>query len=81
MALSIKEVQKILELCRNAQPITDLMKNHEWKDRTKFKNKFLKPLIELNIIAMTIPDKPNSSKQKYIITENGSELLNSLIQQ
>jgi len=74
-ALSQHQVEEMLKTCKTAQPITELMKMFDWGNRTKFKKKFLNPLIELNVIAMTIPDKPNSSKQKYIITENGRELL------
>lgn len=68
-ALSWHQVELILLACKTEQPISELMKNFDWKDRTKFKKKFLNPLIEMNLIAMTIPDKPNSSNQKYITTE------------
>ena len=78
-ALSRHQVQDLLKLCKISQPIAELMKNFEWKDRTKFKRKFLNPLIEMNLIAMTIPAKPNSSQQKYIITEDGRELFDSII--
>lgn len=73
-----QQAEDLLKLCKTARPIAELMKKFEWRNRTKFRKKFINPLIEMNLIAMTIPDKPNSSQQKYIITENGRELLNSI---
>lgn len=46
-----------------------------WRDRTKFRNQVLKPLMEAGWLEMTIPDKPRSSKQKYQVTAKGRELL------
>jgi len=37
----------------------------EYKDK-KTVRKYLKPLVEQGRLAMTIPDKPNSSNQKYV---------------
>ncbi len=46
-----------------------------WKDRSKFRKKYLTPLLEEDILAMTIPDKPTSSRQQYCLTEKGKQLL------
>jgi len=43
---------------------------------TNFKN-YIKPLLDLEIIALTIPDKPNSQFQKYCLTEKGKKILKS----
>ena len=43
------------------------------RDRTKFRNQVLKPVMGAGWLEMTIPDKPCSSKQKYRITAKGWE--------
>jgi ATP-dependent DNA helicase RecG len=47
-------------------------------NRTKFRNKYIKPLLEENLLAMTIPDKPTSSNQKYYTTRKGLELIKGI---
>jgi len=54
------------------------MESLKWKDRTKFRNKFIHPLLETELIKMTIPDKPQSPNQQYVIAEKGKELLKEL---
>ncbi|WP_028687103.1 RNA-binding domain-containing protein [Pseudomonas fulva] len=46
--------------------------------RTKFRDQVLAPLLALGVVEMTIPDKPNSSKQRYRLTAAGRELKRSL---
>ena len=41
---------------------TDFM---DMKSRSYFRMNILLPMVEIGLIEMTIPDKPNSSKQKY----------------
>jgi predicted transcriptional regulator len=36
---------------------------------------YLKPALDDDLIEMTIPDKPRSSKQKYRLTEKGKRVL------
>jgi len=47
-------------------------------NRTKFRDKYIKPLLEMGLLAMTKPDKPTSSQQKYYMTEKGKILLNRI---
>lgn len=47
-------------------------------NRTKFRQQVLNPLLEAGLIAMTIPDKPCSIKQRYRLTAAGRSLLTSL---
>ncbi len=53
------------------------MQVFNWSNRTKFRHKFINPLLVLELLQMTIPDKPKSSNQKYIIAKKGKMLLES----
>jgi ATP-dependent DNA helicase RecG len=55
--------------------ITELMDLVKRVNRTKFRDQCLTPLLEHGLVTMTIPDKPQSSKQRYRLTERGSALL------
>ena len=58
--------QVLLEFCKEEKTITEMMDYVGMKHRTYFRNNTLKPLIEQNLLTLTIPDKPNSPNQKYI---------------
>jgi predicted HTH transcriptional regulator len=75
-ALSRHQVE-ILHKCLSDSPIGALMKIAGRADRTKFRNQVLQPLLDAGLVAMTLPDKPNSRLQKYRITEKGRALLDS----
>ena len=55
--------------------MTELMAVAGRKDRTKFRNQVLRPLLDAGWIEMTIPDKPTSRMQRYRITAAGREVL------
>lgn len=43
-------------------------------NRSKFREQVLAPLLTLGVVEMTIPDKPNSSKQRYRLSTAGRML-------
>jgi ATP-dependent DNA helicase RecG len=43
------------------------------KGQANFRDRYLKPALDLELVEMTIPDKPRSSKQKYRLTDKGKE--------
>lgn len=45
------------------------------RHRTRFGTKWLQPLIAAGWLAMTIPDKPRSSQQRYVTTDRGRVVL------
>ncbi len=51
--------------------MNEMMQLLGWSDRTKFRKRFINPLIEKGILEMTIPDKPQSSNQRYVTTQIG----------
>ena len=66
---------EILRKSLSAQPMTELMAVAGRKDRTKFRNQVLRPLLEAGWIEMTIPDKPTSRKQRYRTTAVGRDVV------
>lgn len=68
--------QKILEICgKQARSRTDIMEEINLTDRKYFKENYLDPLLEADLLKMTLPDKPTSPKQKYKTTSKGEEVL------
>lgn len=60
-----EDERKILEYCVIPRTMNEITNHLGFKDRRSTKNRMM-PLVEQGRIAMTVPDKPNSSKQKYI---------------
>ena len=76
--LSPEEVIRTLVFCSTAKAIQDIQKEFEWTNRTKFRNKFINPLLSEGLLEMSVPDKPQSRLQKYRLTEKGRKLLEKL---
>ncbi|MGM5484062.1 MAG: Fic family protein [Nanobdellota archaeon] len=66
---------KILRFCKTEKSILEIMKLIGLKHRTYFRKNMLKPLLNKKLLELTIPDKPNSPNQKYVITRKGLEIL------
>jgi ATP-dependent DNA helicase RecG len=49
----------------------ELMQILGLKDRKSFAKNYLLPALHFKVIEMTLPDKPQSSNQRYRVTENG----------
>lgn len=66
-----ESVRKLLDNMEYDIPYTGnaLMNKLGLKSREGFRRNYLHPAIEMNLIHMTIPDKPNSKNQRYIRTE------------
>ena len=64
--LAVSEEQ-ILELCKTEKSLKEIAQHFGYKDVYKFKNNYINPLLEQNKLQMTIPDKPKSRNQKYVL--------------
>ena len=89
--LGTVSVQSLSQVCPNSVPsdlaemimqastspvdMLTLMALAGHTNRTRFRKTILQPLIDADLMALTIPDKPRSSKQRYHLTELGQELL------
>ena len=49
-----------------------------WKDRTKFRKKYITPLIEEGIINMTDPKNTTDPRQQYYLMDKGRLLLRQI---
>jgi len=75
LGLSRDQAEKVLLKCKKSSKIEELMDIFGWSNRTKFRNKFITPLIQEGYIQMILPEKPTSPNQKYFTTEKGKKLL------
>lgn len=65
-----EKMKKLLEFCKTAKSRREMQEYMELTDREYFRANILKPLIESGLIQPTLPDKPNSPKQKYYYKPN-----------
>jgi ATP-dependent DNA helicase RecG len=77
LGLSGDQVE-LLRNCLKEKAISELMQAAGRSNRTKFRDQVLKPLLNRGLLEMTIPDKPTSSKQKYVTSQSGKELLEAV---
>lgn len=61
-------IKKLLSVMEYDVPYTSaaLMEKMGLKSREGFRRNYLRPAVELNLVRMTIPDKPNSRNQRYV---------------
>ena len=61
-------VKKMLDLMEYDIPYTsnDIMGRLGLKSKETLRKNYINPAIELGMIRMTIPDKPNSKNQRYV---------------
>lgn len=68
------EQRIVLAQMAEEHDITTLMQWVGRSNRSKFREAVLAPLLAMELVAMTIPGKPNSSKQRYRLTDKGRAL-------
>jgi predicted HTH transcriptional regulator len=74
-----EQVKKLIQvLSGNTLSTNEMMLSLGLKHRPTFLYDYLKPALEYGLIEMTIPDKPNSSLQKYRLSILGKQLKESM---
>ena len=75
---SVENIDKLIVFCTEARSFGEMLAFMGLNDRTKFRRKYIRPLLETGILEQTIPEKPNSQNQKYRLTAKGFALKNNL---
>lgn len=76
--MSMMQLEKLATcLFRSSKEISaqEMLEGLEDISYKQLRRKYLEKLLEMKVISMTIPDKPRSKNQKYIVTELGRDLL------
>jgi ATP-dependent DNA helicase RecG len=65
------EVGKMLTVIQGEMSRAEIQKKLGLTDEKHFREHYQQPAVAMELIEMTIPDKPRSSKQKYRLTGKG----------
>ena len=69
------QVRKILEACNKQRSREEMKQILGSSDRKHLRKAYLRPALEAGWLTMTIPQKPRSRMQRYLITEEGKKAL------
>jgi len=72
------EIGRLIVIMNGDKKRDELQEILKLKDREDFRKQYLNEALKLELIEMTIPDKPNSRLQKYRLTEKGRALQKQL---
>lgn len=68
------QVISLLRCLRGSMSRDALQAALQLKDRKSFRARYLLPALEAGLVAMTLPEKPNSRLQQYRLTEAGTAM-------
>jgi len=74
------QVTRVIKICSVPKTRGEILNDLGLKNHYDNYYRYIKPAIQKEWIKMTIPDKPRSRNQKYVITEKGKAVLNQLNQ-
>ena len=75
IGLGWDEVEKLFIALQEPKTMTELKELYQWSNTTKFRAKYVSPLIDAQFVGMVLPNKPTSPKQRYFLTVDGKALL------
>lgn len=73
------QVEDLIKIFTEEHMRQDLQDKLKLANRENFRKNCLQPALDEELIELTIPEKPNSSKQKYRLTEKGILMKDQLI--
>ena len=77
--VQLKKMVSVIDyLFRASGSITELMGCAGEKNKNRFRQTILKPLVDTGLVEPTIKDVPNNPKQKYALTDEGREKLQAI---
>lgn len=62
--------ERILAFCTEPRSKAEIMQHCGYQDSKHFTRKYLKPLLNLGLLKMTLPDKPQSHNQRYVTVQD-----------
>jgi ATP-dependent DNA helicase RecG len=66
MVPSKTEFDKLLFFCKEPKTLSEIITYMGYNNRSKFRNKYIKPLLDNDSLLMTDPGHPTSKFQRYI---------------
>ena len=73
--LSQAPIKEILSFCIEPKQMIQIIELFGSTNRSKFKKKYLEPLLEIGLLNLTLPNKPTSKYQQYVTTQLGNDLI------
>ena len=64
------KIKEILDFCEQPRSKQEIKEHLGFSSRRQFEGRYMRLLLESGQLIMTIPDKPNSKNQKYVINKN-----------
>ena len=77
-APNVENIDKLIAFCTEERSFGEMLTFMDLTDRTKFRRKYIYPLLESGILEQTMPNKPNSRNQKYRLTATGIALKDTI---
>lgn len=68
------EVQNLVKVLEGEMSRQEIQEELGLKDRVNFKENYLDPALQENLIVMKFPDSPKHPKQRYLLTEKGKAI-------
>ena len=72
------EVRNLLKVLVGEKSRQELQEALELKDRRNFRENYIEPALQEELIQMKYPDNPNHPRQRYLLTEKGEKVLKQL---